>query len=61
MTKRRDIIKALEEAGFFSKNGTNHEKWFHKDGRYTSVGYHREIPARTALAIAKQAKIKISK
>lgn len=61
MTKRRDIIKALEEAGFFSKGGTNHEKWAHEDGRKTVVGRHREIPEPTAKMIAKQAKIKLPK
>ena len=43
------------------KNGTKHQKWVHKDGRITLVGYHREIPAPTARVFAKQAKIKISK
>lgn len=61
MTKRRDIIKALEEAGFISKGGANHEKWLHDDGRFTLVGRHREIPTPTARAIAKQAKITLKK
>ena len=61
MTKRRDIIKALEAAGFISKGGANHEKWVHNDGRFTLVGRHREIPLPTARAIAKQAKIKLPK
>jgi predicted RNA binding protein YcfA (HicA-like mRNA interferase family) len=61
MTKRRDIIKALEEAGFISKGGANHEKWLHGDGRFTLVGRHRDIPLPTARAIAKQAKIKLRK
>jgi len=61
MAKRRDIIKALEAAGFTSKGGTNHEAWVHKDGRRTVVGRHKEIPLPTARLIAKQAKIKLNK
>lgn len=61
MTKRRDIIKVLEEAGFISKGGSKHEKWLHADGRFTLVGRHRDIPSATARAIAKQAKIKLPK
>ncbi|MFG5381923.1 type II toxin-antitoxin system HicA family toxin [Yoonia sp. R2-816] len=61
MTKRRNIIKALEAAGFISKGGTNHEKWAHEDGRTTIVGRHKDIPLPTARLIAKQAKIKLPK
>jgi len=59
MTRRRDIIKALEDAGFVGKGGTNHEKWFHEDGRPTVVGRHRDIPQPTARLIARQAKIEL--
>ncbi len=61
MTKRRDIIRALEAAGFVSKGGANHEKWVHKDGRKTIVGRHKEIPSPTARMIAAQANIKLPK
>lgn len=61
MTRRRDIIKALEAAGFISKGGANHEKWVHADGRLTLVGRHRDVPLPTARLIAKQANIKLPK
>ena len=55
MTKRRDIIKALEDAGFRSEGGTNHEKFRHPDGRQTVVPRHREIPNLLEKVIRKQA------
>ena len=61
MTKRRDIVKALEAEGFVSKGGSNHEAWLHADGRRTVLGRHKDIPLHTARLIAKQAKIKLPK
>ncbi|MEM6728879.1 MAG: type II toxin-antitoxin system HicA family toxin [Pseudomonadota bacterium] len=61
MAKRSDIIRLLEKAGFISKGGAKHERWVHPDGRFTTVGRHREIPTPTARLIAKQAKIKMPK
>jgi predicted RNA binding protein YcfA (HicA-like mRNA interferase family) len=59
MTKRRDITKALQAAGFISKGGSKHEAWVHPDGRRTLVGRHKDIPSPTARMIANQAKIKL--
>ena len=58
MTKRRDIVKALEDAGFRSEGGTNHEKFKHPDGRCTVVPRHREIPNLMERTIRKQAGLK---
>lgn len=57
MTKRRDLVKELIDAGFESHGGTNHEKFNHKDGRKTVVPRHREIPDQMARIIRKQAGI----
>lgn len=54
MTKRRDLIRLLEQAGFESKKGTSHEKFTHPDGRTTFVPRYRDIPYSTVQMILKQ-------
>ena len=54
MTKRRDLVKELTDAGFISDGGTNHEH-FIKDGKMVNVPRHREIPDQIAKRILKQA------
>lgn len=58
MTKRRDLIKELHDAGFESKGGSNHETFADGRGHVTRVPYHREIRDELADAIRKQAGIK---
>ena len=55
MTKRKDVVSLLEENGFVSHGGTNHEKFVHPDGRTTVVPRHREIKELTFRLIKKQA------
>lgn len=43
MTKRRDVVKLLEDNGFISQGGSKHELFVHPDGRMTRVARHREI------------------
>lgn len=57
MTKRRDIVRALEQAGFQCEHGGSHDKFSHPDGRRTAVERHREIPEGMAREIMRQAKI----
>lgn len=57
MTKRRDLVKEILDAGLKSIGGTNHEI-FVKPGFRTSVPYHREINEKLADEIRKQAGIK---
>lgn len=57
MTKRRDLVRELLEAGFVSVGGTNHEV-FVKPGFRTVVPRHREIPEPTARRIRKEAGLK---
>ena len=57
MTKRRDLVKALEDAGYMSDGGANHEK-FKKDGVVVLLPRHREIPDETAKRILRQAGIR---
>ena len=54
MTKRRDIVKLLEENGFENKGGTNHDL-FVKGKRTTVVPRHREIDENMFRKIKKQA------
>lgn len=54
MVKRRDLVKELEDAGFASHGGTNHEV-FKKPGYRTVVPRHREIGEAMAREIRKQA------
>lgn len=57
MTKRRDLVKEILDAGLKSIGGTNHEV-FVKPGFRTAVPYHREISENLANEIRKQAGIK---
>lgn len=54
MTKRKDLVRELLDAGFKSIGGTNHEV-FVKPGYRTAVPRHREIPERTVHQIRRQA------
>lgn len=57
MTKRRDLVRELERAGFVQvKSGStaDHDK-FRRDGATVSVPRHRELKDRTADGIRKQA------
>ena len=54
MTKRRDLVKVLIEAGFHSEGGTKHEK-FTKGTITVLVKRHREIPDEIAAKILRQA------
>ena len=54
MTKRRDLIRELESAGFRQNGGTKHGKY--KKGDITvMVPRHSEIEDRMADAIRRQA------
>ncbi len=57
MTKRRDLVRELEEAGFVNIGGANHDV-FVKPGHRTTVPRHREIPENTAKMIRRQAGLK---
>ena len=57
MTKRRDLVKEVRDAGLVSIGGTKHEI-FVKPGHRTSIPYHREIDDELAKEIRKQAGIK---
>lgn len=50
--QRRELIRILEEAGFISKGGTNHEKFVKGD---KLVKRHREIEDQIAKRILRQA------
>lgn len=43
MVKRRYVIKFFRAHGFKLADGTNHDKLVHPDGRWTTLGRHREI------------------
>lgn len=43
MTKRRDLVRLLEQAGYKAERGTNHERFRRADGRSVFVPRHREI------------------
>lgn len=54
MTKRRDLVRELEDAGFVEKEGTKHGKY--RKGKVTvMVPRHREIPDQMAEAIRREA------
>lgn len=52
--QRRELVRILEEAGFISRGGTNHEK-FVKGDKLVLVKRHREIEDRIAKRILRQA------
>lgn len=58
MTKRRDVVRLLEENGFSSRGGTNHEKFVHLDGRRTVVPRHSNVDDDLFKAIKRQAGLK---
>lgn len=57
MTKRRDLIRELEAAGFQGAGGTKHGK-YRKGNITVTVPRHSEIKNQTADAIRKQAGLK---
>ena len=60
MTKRRDLVRELENAGFVQvKSGktADHDK-FQRDGRSIAVPRHREIKDLLADKIRKEAGLK---
>lgn len=61
MTKRRDAVKALLDAGFVSDGGTKHETFVHPDGRMTRLPRHAEINELLWKQIKKQARIEDKK
>lgn len=53
MVKRRDVIRLLEQNGFYNESGANHDRY--TDGtRSTVVPRHREIDKYTMKDIMKQ-------
>lgn len=57
MTKRRDLVRELEQAGFVqvrSGSTASHDK-FHRGDLSVAVPRHREIRDRTADVIRRQA------
>ena len=54
MTKRRDLVKQLEQAGFWSCGGTNHEH-FTNGTVSVLIKRHREIPDAIAAKILREA------
>ena len=54
MTKRTDLVRTLQKAGFTSDGGTNHVHF--KKGKVTVlVKRHREIPDEIAKKILREA------
>ncbi|WP_165046166.1 type II toxin-antitoxin system HicA family toxin [Adlercreutzia sp. ZJ138] len=43
MVKRRQVELFFKEHGFINEGGTNHDKLVHPDGRWTTLGRHKEI------------------
>jgi predicted RNA binding protein YcfA (HicA-like mRNA interferase family) len=51
--KKRDLIRRLQDLGYWQVKGTKHEKW--TNGHHvTMVPRHNEIPEGTAQGILKQ-------
>lgn len=57
MTKRKDLVRTLEQAGFINKGGAKHDKFVHADGRATEVPRHQEIKNGMARIILREAGI----
>lgn len=58
MVKRKDVIRFFAIRGFVLKGGTNHDRLVHPDGRWTTLGRHREIGDRIFEQMKKQAGLK---
>ena len=59
--KRSELLKFLKKHGcYFSKNGSNHEKWISPDGKLFMVPRHsgQDLPKYLAEDILKQAGVK---
>ena len=61
ITKRRDVVRLLEDNGFISQGGSKHELFVHPDGRMTRVARHREIADEMFKIIKKQAGLLIER
>lgn len=57
MVKRRDVIRFLEQNGFFRDGGTNHDKYIDGKGHITFVPRHREIDNYTFNDIKRQMRL----
>ena len=56
MTKRRELVRLLEHAGFREDGGTKHTRFIRPvDGKMVRVPRHREIPNELAQVILRQA------
>lgn len=58
MVKRKDVLNFFISEGFKLKGGTNHDKLVHPDGRWTTIGRHKEINDRLFEEMKKQARLK---
>ena len=57
MTKQRDLVKRLEDAGFiFERHGSNHDIYV-RDEEKEEVPRHKEIDERLAKAIIKRRRL----
>ena len=57
MTKQRDLVKKLEDAGFiFERHGSNHDIYV-RDEEKEEVPRHKEIDERLAKAIIKRRRL----
>jgi len=57
--KQRDLIKALEDAGFiFERHGGSHDIYRRGNNEFESVERHKEVPERLAQAILKRRGLK---
>ena len=57
--KRKDLIKYLEQCGFFLKReGKRHSFYVHEDGRATAVKRHNIFDRISANEVCKDAKLK---
>ena len=59
--KRRDVIRALEAAGFETREGGDHTKIYRGGRLVTTVPRHREINELTVGNIEKRTGVKLRK
>lgn len=59
VVKPRDVISFLEKNGFYhTRTDGSHFRFHHKDGRNTTVAFHRKpIPKGTLKSILRQAEL----
>lgn len=58
MVKRKDVVKFFKSQGFVVQGGTNHDRLVHPDGRWTTLGRHKELSNRLFEEMKKQAGLK---